>query len=180
MPLTSSSGDWNIRKAKADDAEALVDLFNRLGHETDFMLFEPEERNITVEEEAKRLESWEAASSGAVFIASIGREIVGFVVGDPRRDLRRAEGTSRLLLLTPYPHRCTGLPAPKAAYRESSAALDLLLCLESGGLFSREFSTICVPGCRHCRVAEPASWSWGCCTALGAKSVFTAPGRRRA
>jgi hypothetical protein len=48
MPLTSSSGDWNIRKAKADDAEALVDLFNRLGHETDFMLFEPEERNITV------------------------------------------------------------------------------------------------------------------------------------
>jgi hypothetical protein len=39
----------NISKAKADDAEALVDLFNRLGHETDFMLFEPEERNITVE-----------------------------------------------------------------------------------------------------------------------------------
>jgi hypothetical protein len=42
----------NISKAKPDDAEALVDLFNRLGHETDFMLFEPEERNITVEEEA--------------------------------------------------------------------------------------------------------------------------------
>jgi len=78
MPLTSSSGDWNIRKAKADDAEALVDLFNRLGHETDFMLFEPGERNITVEEEAKRLESWEAASSGVVFIAS-GTQIVRLI-----------------------------------------------------------------------------------------------------
>src|SRR5437879_524012 len=80
MPLTSSNGDWNIKKAKTDDAEALVNLFNRLGHETDFMLFEPGKRNITVEEEAKRLESWEAASSGIVFITSIGREIVGFVV----------------------------------------------------------------------------------------------------
>src|SRR5438094_10616270 len=81
MPLTSSSGDWNIRKAQADDAEALGDLFNRLGHETDFMLFEPGERNITVEEEAKRVESWEAASSGAVSIARIGRGLVGFVLG---------------------------------------------------------------------------------------------------
>ena len=71
----------NISKAKPDDAEALVNLFNQLEDETDFMLFEPGERNITVEEEAKRLESWEAASSGVVFIASIGREIVGFVVG---------------------------------------------------------------------------------------------------
>ena len=71
----------NISKAKSDDAEALVNLFNQLEDETDFMLFEPGERNITVEEEAKRLESWEAASSGVVFIASIGREIVGFVVG---------------------------------------------------------------------------------------------------
>jgi len=71
----------NISKAKPDDAEALVNLFNQLEDETDFMLFEPGERNITVEEQAKKLESWEAASSGVVFIASIGREIVGFVVG---------------------------------------------------------------------------------------------------
>ena len=71
----------NISKAKPDDAEALVNLFNQLEDETDFMLFEPGERNITVEKEAKRLESWEAASSGVVFIAGIGREIVGFVVG---------------------------------------------------------------------------------------------------
>ena len=71
----------NISKAKPDDAEALVNLFNQLEDETDFMLFEPSERNITVEEQAKKLESWEAASSGVVFIASIGREIVGFVVG---------------------------------------------------------------------------------------------------
>src|SRR5207237_4974542 len=76
MPLTSSSGDWNIRKAKADDAEALVDLFNRLGHETDFMLFEPGERNITVEEEAKRLESWEAASSGVVLLPAVHKSFV--------------------------------------------------------------------------------------------------------
>ena len=71
----------NISKAKPDDAEALVNLFNQLEDETDFMLFEPGERNITVEEQAKKLESWEAASSGVVFITSIGREIVGFVVG---------------------------------------------------------------------------------------------------
>jgi hypothetical protein len=39
----------NISKAKPDDAEALVNLFNQLEDETDFMLFEPGERNITVE-----------------------------------------------------------------------------------------------------------------------------------
>lgn len=71
----------NIRKAEVDDAEALLNLFNRLDHETDFMLFQRGERNITIEEQVKKLESWEAASSGVMFVASIGGEIVGFVVG---------------------------------------------------------------------------------------------------
>jgi len=43
----------NISKAKPDDAEALVNLFNQLEDETDFMLFEPGERNITVERRQK-------------------------------------------------------------------------------------------------------------------------------
>ena len=47
----------NISKAKPDDAEALVNLFNQLEDETNFILFEPGERNITVEEQAKKLES---------------------------------------------------------------------------------------------------------------------------
>jgi RimJ/RimL family protein N-acetyltransferase len=80
MPLITS-GTWNIRKAEVDDAEALVSFFERLDREANFMLYEPGERNLTAEQQAKRLASLENSSSGAMFVAKVAGEIIGFVAG---------------------------------------------------------------------------------------------------
>ena len=45
------------RKAIAGDERPLLDLFSALAAETDFMLFEPEERHITLEEQADLIDS---------------------------------------------------------------------------------------------------------------------------
>lgn len=46
----------NIRKANVNDAEKILNMLKQLDTETKFMLFEPGERTITVDEIKKRLD----------------------------------------------------------------------------------------------------------------------------
>ena len=70
-----------IRKATVDDASRLVDLSRRLDCETSFMMFEPGERKITIEKQEERLRSIRESKNQAMFVAEIGRAIIGFVIG---------------------------------------------------------------------------------------------------
>jgi len=70
-----------IRKARIEDAASLVELFKQLDEETNFMLFDPGERTITVNQQADRLKAFESSSIEAMFVAENDGTILGFAVG---------------------------------------------------------------------------------------------------
>lgn len=70
-----------IRHAKNEDAPSLVALFKQLDEETSFMLFEPEERIITVEQQADVLSAFKGSSTQTMFVAESDDTILGFAVG---------------------------------------------------------------------------------------------------
>lgn len=70
-----------IRKARVEDAASLVELFKQLDEETNFMLFEPGERTISVNEQSDRLKAFENSSTEAMFVAKKDGTILGFAVG---------------------------------------------------------------------------------------------------
>lgn len=80
MPHSEARGA-QIRKAGIADAARLVELFQRLDEETDFMLLEPRERVITVEQQADRLKMFDNSPADVMFVAEADGIIAGFVVG---------------------------------------------------------------------------------------------------
>jgi RimJ/RimL family protein N-acetyltransferase len=76
-----NEGMAQIRKARIEDAAGLVNLFSQLDEETAFMLFEPRERTITVEQQTNRLKAFENSSTDIMLVAEDNRSIIGFVVG---------------------------------------------------------------------------------------------------
>lgn len=71
-----------IRKVALHDAEGLVALFHLLDTETAFMLFEPGERQLTIEQQRKQLSEFVDSSQQTMFVAEneVG-EVIGFIVG---------------------------------------------------------------------------------------------------
>jgi RimJ/RimL family protein N-acetyltransferase len=70
--------DIQIRKTAPTDAESLLRFFEQLDTETHFMLFEPGERNQSVEEQEKRLIEIDNNPAIVIFVAEIDRNIIGF------------------------------------------------------------------------------------------------------
>ncbi|MEE9320895.1 MAG: GNAT family N-acetyltransferase [Granulosicoccus sp.] len=74
-----------IRFGKRADAAAFIDLFAALDTETEFMFFEPGERQTSVEHMADRLDRCEATGDEVFFVATDETKqkagIIGFVVG---------------------------------------------------------------------------------------------------
>ena len=70
-----------IRYARVEDAASLVWLFKQLDEETNFMLFEPQERTITEEQQANRLMAFEGSPTETMFVAESNGTILGFAVG---------------------------------------------------------------------------------------------------
>lgn len=70
-----------IRKAKPDDASGLLELFRRLDCETKFMLYEPEERTLSLQQQIDRVKEFENASTKAMFVAKDQHCVLGFAVG---------------------------------------------------------------------------------------------------
>jgi RimJ/RimL family protein N-acetyltransferase len=68
-----------IRQIVIEDAEAYLKLREQLDHETKFMLLEPGERQITVEQERERVKSLLATDNSIVFLAENDGEPIGFL-----------------------------------------------------------------------------------------------------
>jgi RimJ/RimL family protein N-acetyltransferase len=66
-----------IRPAQVDDAEEVLKLFKLLDLESSFMLFEAGERKTTIEQQAKKIESFRTESHIELFVAVVNDAIVG-------------------------------------------------------------------------------------------------------
>lgn len=70
-----------IREVRVSDAASMVQLMDQLANESKFMMFEPAERNVTAEEQAKIIESFTGNNSKSMFVLADESGVHGFVVG---------------------------------------------------------------------------------------------------
>lgn len=76
-----------IRHAKAEDAEKLIELIAN-AESSGFMMFEPGERKMTVEQLEKRIETMESDPTSTILLAEKDEDLLGylFVIGNtPQR-----------------------------------------------------------------------------------------------
>lgn len=69
-----------IREAKEPDAQLMIDLFEKLDSETSFMMMEPGERKLSVEDQVKRIHSFANASDKLMAVAEAGDALAGFII----------------------------------------------------------------------------------------------------
>lgn len=96
---TGSSSPVEIRLIRLSDAASYVDLLDELDQETTFLLWEPGERPVQVEELRDRLASVDH-SSRICLVAACDDRLVGFLVGlrgPVRRTRHRADFTMAVL-----------------------------------------------------------------------------------
>jgi GNAT superfamily N-acetyltransferase len=72
----------NVREAGPQDAAAVLDLFQLLYAETDFMLYEPGESVPPIAQYADRIRDVAKKEDGAMFVAESGSRVVGVVFGN--------------------------------------------------------------------------------------------------
>lgn len=70
----------NIREITKDDASNFINLVKQVEKESEFMLFEPDERKITIEQQFKRIESMQLEENSTIFIAENVDKLVGYLV----------------------------------------------------------------------------------------------------
>lgn len=70
-----------IRCAVEEDAAAFLTCVKQLDEETKFMLFEPGERDVTIEDQARTLRKIQDSGHSIYFIALEDDRIVGFIAG---------------------------------------------------------------------------------------------------
>lgn len=76
-----------IRKVKETDAENFLELNKKLDSETQFLLFEPNERQTTISQQKNSIEKFE--SNGIIiFVLEYKGELVGFIGGTRQNILR--------------------------------------------------------------------------------------------
>ncbi|MFL5625291.1 MAG: GNAT family N-acetyltransferase [Ktedonobacteraceae bacterium] len=83
-----------IRRILLDDAEQMRRLRLRLDEETQFMLFEPGEREISLEEQKRQIEDVLARENQMIFVAEEDGQLVGYLSatgGYVRRNRHSAE-----------------------------------------------------------------------------------------
>ena len=68
-----------VRKAQNADAQALVDLRQRVFEETDFMLWSPKEYKVTVQREQEYLERLSTSDNSICLVAYDADAMVGFL-----------------------------------------------------------------------------------------------------
>jgi len=68
-----------VRQIKAEDAEKYMKLYSKLDEETNFRLYEPGERNISLDEQAAEIESMINDGNSAIIVAEDGEEPVGYL-----------------------------------------------------------------------------------------------------
>ena len=68
-----------IRTIRSDDAEQFLNLCKKLDQETRFMLLEPDERTITVQEQRDHIERLLLQKNSTIFIAEHNGQLVGYL-----------------------------------------------------------------------------------------------------
>ncbi len=66
----------NIERAQCKDAAALIEYLNTVGAESDNLLFGAEGIGLSLEDEEKYIESMQKSDTSALFVGSVGDEIV--------------------------------------------------------------------------------------------------------
>jgi RimJ/RimL family protein N-acetyltransferase len=80
--------ETSIRLATEADAEAFVELMGQVDAESDFMLFEADERQFSIEEVRQRIRGGATSQNQAIFVAERDGALVGYLLaigGEPRR-----------------------------------------------------------------------------------------------
>jgi RimJ/RimL family protein N-acetyltransferase len=82
----------NIRKSRIADAENLVRLIKQVEEESEFMLMEAGERQITPEQQRQRIETFEKSENSAIFVAEDGNQLAGylFAIGGTARRVKHS------------------------------------------------------------------------------------------
>ncbi|WP_246941915.1 GNAT family N-acetyltransferase [Bacillus pinisoli] len=68
-----------IREIQVDDAASLLRLSKKLDQETSFMLYEPDERKLTVEQQREAIKRMRSQENSMIFVAEEHQQIVGFL-----------------------------------------------------------------------------------------------------
>ena len=79
-----------LRRAKKEDAAKFLSLWEALDSETEFMLYEPGERNTTLEQQRSSLEKSESSEDVAIYVIedTAQSELIGFTAGRRNTNLR--------------------------------------------------------------------------------------------
>jgi RimJ/RimL family protein N-acetyltransferase len=86
-----------IRAIREDDAEAFLRLRQQLDRETAFMLFEPDERTTSVEEQRHEIAAVLASPNSMVLVAEDGERLIGFISAHGGR-LRRIKHVGHIVI----------------------------------------------------------------------------------
>ncbi|EJC6747044.1 GNAT family N-acetyltransferase [Vibrio vulnificus] len=70
-----------IREVRVSDAQSVLELMYQLDRESKFMMLEEGERNTTLEQQVKILESFSESDSKVMFVILSEQEVCGFVAG---------------------------------------------------------------------------------------------------
>jgi hypothetical protein len=82
-----------IREIRADDAATFLNLLARVAEETQFMLLEPGERQITVEDQRQKIRTILSKDNQTIFVAENDNDLIGYLaaIGDDfKRNRHRA------------------------------------------------------------------------------------------
>src|SRR5690625_689198 len=82
-----------IRQINTADAEKFIQLVQQVERETTYMLFEPGERAISVEQQRQRIKAIEQKEGSAIFLAEKEHHLAGYLMaigGGARRNRHAA------------------------------------------------------------------------------------------
>ena len=82
-----------IREIREDDAATFLNLLARVDEETQFMLLEPGERQVTVEDQRQRIKTILSKDNQTIFVAENDNDLIGYLAaigGDFKRNRHRA------------------------------------------------------------------------------------------
>ncbi|MEO2077077.1 MAG: GNAT family N-acetyltransferase [Bacillus sp. (in: firmicutes)] len=69
----------NIREAGVTDAENLVALIKQVENESEFMLMEQDERQVTPEQLRNRITSFQKSGNSTLFVAEVENRLIGYM-----------------------------------------------------------------------------------------------------
>ncbi len=97
-----------IRAIKESDANTFLTLSRKLDEETSFMLYEPGERTMGVQDQVKMIRT--VQKSGMIFVCEEGDELLGYILVDRKR-LSRINHKAYIVIGILQAHRGKGIGA---------------------------------------------------------------------